>query len=159
MGSHDGEPKPILRVLLRDLLRFGCGDMGGDRQQDLDAAGAARDRADVRGVRRELGPDKGRSDGCESAGRPVDRECAWRVAFVVRNDLDDDQKPSNIKLRDDGRVKVLDFGLAKYLGLTRLAGIDHSAMTATGVIVGSVALATCLVHANIDDSMFSDFSA
>jgi hypothetical protein len=54
---------------------------------------------------------------------------------------------------------VLDFGLAKYLGLTRLAGIDHSAMTATGVIVGSVALATCLVHANIDDSMFADFSS
>ena len=70
-------------------------------------------------------------------------ECAHEQGIIHR-----DLKPANIKVRSDGTVKVLDFGLAKLTdtsvpthvgGMTQSPTITKPAMTAAGVILGTAA--------------------
>ena len=90
------------------------------------------------------------------AQRPIVLDEALRIAKQIAEALEAaheqgiihrDLKPHNVKVREDGTVKVLDFGLAKALepaaamspGLSQSPTITTPAMTQMGVILGTAA--------------------
>ena len=90
------------------------------------------------------------------AQRPIVLDEALRIAKQIAEALEAaheqgiihrDLKPPNVKVREDGTVKVLDFGLAKAMepaaamspGLSQSPTITSPAMTQMGVILGTAA--------------------
>ena len=87
----------------------------------------------------------------------IDREEAIRIATAIADAVEAahsaaivhrDLKPANVKVRDDGTVKVLDFGLARMTGPDAAAGSAEAqnsptrttpAMTRQGIILGTAA--------------------
>ncbi|MGA2712714.1 MAG: protein kinase [Bryobacteraceae bacterium] len=59
-------------------------------------------------------------------------EAAHEKNFVHR-----DLKPANVKIRPDGSVKVLDFGLAKSAGQTEVTSDSPTMLTVAGMILGT----------------------
>ena len=80
---------------------------------------------------------------------PIARQIAEALeAAHEQSIIHRDLKPANVKVRPDGTVKVLDFGLAKALEPVAVAGVDATAsptitspamMTSVGMLLGTAA--------------------
>jgi serine/threonine-protein kinase len=142
---HGIEESGGMRALVLELVEGdGLDQKIGSRESGVGSrAGTGRD---TRGANRGLPAD----EALRIARQMADALDAAHRRGIVHRDL----KPANVKVRPDGTVKVLDFGLAKAMqpgvgsresGVGRESGIGDAAtvtspaMTVHGVILGTAA--------------------
>src|SRR5262245_10946165 len=106
----------------------------------------------VRGLVMEL--VEGRTLADRVSAGPIPLEDALAIAKQIADALEAahergivhrDLKPANIKVREDGTVKVLDFGLAKALdpaAVSSSAHLSHSPTITVGATIAGVVLGT-----------------
>ena len=84
---------------------------------------------------RQLGKDRATARVVAEIGSQAARALAVaHEAGIVHRDI----KPENIMVRDDGYVKVLDFGIAQLAHTDGTGGTDDSRLTRPGMVVGTM---------------------
>jgi serine/threonine protein kinase len=135
-GIYGVEKTADLTALVMEFVE------GEDLSATIARHGPKRGAERAEGPRMEVGPHSQLEEG----GLPLSEvlSIARQIAAgleaaheqgIIHRDL----KPANIKVRPDGTVKILDFGLAKSIEAPRSDATTSPAMTAMGIILGTAA--------------------